>query len=320
MKSRARKIILLTLLVLSFFAAFWPGTDGKAGEMDVVAGMSAHQIARILRDKNLIVSKVPFLLWVKARQAGSKIHVGRYEIPMGRSAFWIVDDMIYGRTKKSKVTIPEGFSSWQIAQRLEALGLGDAEVIKKAIRDNQLEGFLYPATYDIDYGLTATDLLRIFQSEFERRWTGELDRRARERKWTKKEAVTMASILEREARVPEELPLISAVYHNRLKKRMKLEADPTVQYGMGYWKKRLLYEDYRNTKSPYNTYLHLGLPPGPICSPGSKAISAALNPAQSTALYFVARENGTHDFSRTFREHTRKVRERNRTRRLNKKN
>jgi UPF0755 protein len=132
---------------------------------------------------------------------------------------------------------------------------------------------------------------------------------------TKKEVVTLASILQREVRVPEEWGLVSAVYHNRLAKHMRLEADPTVQYALGFWKPRLTYDDYRNTHSPYNTYLVMGLPPGPICSPGLDAIKAALWPADSKALFFLAAEGGHHTFSETYRDHTNKVNKRNRKKR-----
>ena len=129
------------------------------------------------------------------------------------------------------------------------------------------------------------------------------------------EVVTLASILEREVRVREELPLVSAVYHNRLKKHMMMQADPTVQFAQGLWKSRLTYDDYRNTRSPYNTYLNFGLPPGPICSPGTEAIQAALYPAASNALYFLAAEGGRHTFSADYRTHVNKVNHRNRGKR-----
>ncbi len=145
-----------------------------------------------------------------------------------------------------------------------------------------------------------------------------MTQRAKALGWSKKNVVTMASIIEREARDRNELPMISAVYHNRLKKHMRLEADPTVQYALGYWKKRLLFSDINRTQSPYNTYLYAGLPPGPICNPGKDAIRAALWPTESDALYFVAKDDGRHDFSTTFKEHSAKVKMRNIQRRKGK--
>jgi len=155
-------------------------------------------------------------------------------------------------------------------------------------------------------------VLKQMVEEFNRRWTPEFDARARELGLNKRQVVSLASILEREIRVRDELPLISSVYHNRLRKGMKLDADPTVQYAMGYWKKRLTNEDYRRTLSPYNTYLNPGLPPGPICSPGLDAIQAALYPAATESLYFVAQEDGRHSFSSSYREHVNKVKVRDR--------
>lgn len=254
-------------------------------------------------------------MWMKLRGAEQKIHVGLYRFPMGRSAFWIVDDLINGRTQKMKLVIPEGFASWQIAERLGELKVCDPAKFKQLVAEKKLEGFLFPATYEMDIGLTAETVAKQLVNKFESQWTPEMDARAQQMGFSKRDIVVLASIIEREVRVREELPLVSAVYHNRLRKKMKLDADPTVQYAIGYWKSRLTYNDYRNVKSPYNTYLVAGLPPGPICSPGADAVQAALWPAQSDALFLVAQEDGRHSFSATYRDHTNKVNRRNRGKR-----
>lgn len=312
-----KSFLVVLLLVILGGVLFWPGRGSNFVEITVESGMSAHDVADQLKEKGLIRMQLPFLVWTRVFKAGSKIHVGRYKIPQGRSSYGIVRDLIEGNTERLKFVVPEGFASWQIAERLEQMGLCSSATFLKIVQDKALEGFLFPATYELEYGLAAQTIAEKMKEEFDRRWTPEFEARAKELKWTKKEVVTLASIVEREVRASDERPLVSAVYHNRLKKRMMLQADPTVQYALGYWKDRLTYDDYRNTKSPYNTYINFGLPPGPIASPGVDSIRAALWPADSPALYFVARPDGRHNFSTTYREHTNKVNARNRSSKKN---
>lgn len=306
------KIAFVILLVSVW--VFWPGSGQNWVEIEVNEGQNAHDIARELKDAGAIRLKAPFLLWTKIRRAESRLKIGRYRISKGRAAFWIVDDFIQGRIEKARLVIPEGFASWQIAERLESLKICDGSAFKEVVKNQKLEGFLFPATYELPNGLSAVTVARLLTEQFNARWTPELESRAKEIGWTKLQAVTFASIIEREVRVRDELPEVSALYHNRLRINMKLQADPTVQYALGYWKPRLTYADYHNTKSLYNTYLHYGLPPAPICSPGLDAIKAALWPSQSDALYILATEAGRHSFSSTLREHTNKVNRRNRSR------
>jgi len=308
-------VILAILFIAGVFWSLWPGSGRSWVEIDVAEGMNAHQVADQLKEKGFLRTKIPFLIWIKLRGVGEQLKLGRYRFSKGRSSFWVVDDLTHGRTQKIKVVIPEGFSSWQIAERLEALKICEAQGFKDIVLQNDLEGFLFPATYELDVGLNPRRVAEFLKAEFEKRWTPDYERRVRELGWTRKMGVTLASIVEREAVVKDELSVVSSVYHNRLKKNMLLQADPTVQYALGYWKKRLLYNDYRKTKSPYNTYLHPGLPPGPICSPGLPALEAALWPADTPYLYFVAAEKGRHQFSTSYREHVNRVNRRNRNRR-----
>jgi UPF0755 protein len=312
-----RRRVLLFLFAATLFGIwiFWPGNGTNWIEVDVTQGKTGYDVATELRDKGLLRSVHSFLFWAKVRGAGAKLKVGRYRFSKGRSAWWIIDDLVNGRTQKIRVVIPEGFASWQVAERLDELKLANKDEFLKVVREKGLEGFLFPATYDLDAGYTAAALAQVFVTRFDKEWTADMENRAKSLRMTKKAVVTLASIIEREAMVAEERPIISSVYHNRLKKNMPLQADPTVQYSLGYWKQRLLYTDYHSVKSPYNTYLNTGLPPGPICSPGLPAIEAALSPAQTDYLYFVAAEAGHHTFSATYREHTNKVNKRNKERR-----
>lgn len=308
--------VVLSVVVCAFAIAaisvLRRGSGPDVHEVHVTRGMSAGRVARLLVEKKVVSSPYPFLFWTRFRRANNKIQIGLYRFPSGRSAWWILSDMIKGKIEKARVAVPEGFASWQIAERLEATGVCDAEAFLQHVRENRLEGFLFPATYEIGERTDPTEVAALMVREFNERWTDETEERAKIFGWNKSEAVTLASIIEREVMDRSELPLVSAVYHNRLKNRMRLQADPTVQYAIGFWKPRLTYEDYTKTKSPYNTYRHGGLPPGPICSPGWDAVQAALWPADFPALYMLAQEDGRHTFSNTYREHTNKVNQRNR--------
>jgi len=166
-----------------------------------------------------------------------------------------------------------------------------------------LEGYLFPDTYLVPYGARARDAVDMMLSRMDRVFGDSLFARAAQQGMTPNQVLTLASIVEAEARVPDERPRVAAVYRNRLRRGMRLEADPTVAYAMGGYRGRLLYADLE-VDSPYNTYRKAGLPPGPICSPGEAAIHAALYPAPDTSsLYFVARGDGSHIFTRTLREH-----------------
>jgi len=314
---RSALIIILGILLL-FGAAFWPGSWVSWVQLDVRPGTAATVVARKLVDQGLLWTVYPMIFWTKILGADRKIKVGRYRFPKGRSAFWVVCDLISGHTQKIHLVVPEGFTSMQIAERLQMRMVCPADKFEEIVAAEKLEGFLFPATYDLDVGMEPKELVELFTASFNRVWTPEMEARAKEWGWSKREAVIFASIIEREVRDRAELPMISAVYHNRLKKKMRLEADPTVQFALGNWKSRLLYADINKTRSPYNTYLHGGLPPGPICNPGEDALKAALWPAESEALYFVAKEDGRHDFSKTFKEHSEKIRARDKMKRKKK--
>jgi UPF0755 protein len=171
-----------------------------------------------------------------------------------------------------------------------------------------LEGYVFPDTYAFPVGTTARQAVREMVYAFERRWKPEWDSSLTDLKINRNDLVTMASIVEKEARLPEERPVIAAVYYNRLRKGMLLQADPTVQYALGHHVGRVLYKDLA-VASPYNTYVHKGLPPGPVASPGAASLSAAANPANVPYLYFVASQDGHHEFRTTLEEHTTAIRQ-----------
>jgi UPF0755 protein len=217
------------------------------------------------------------------------------------------------------ITIPEGYSIAQITPLLARTLKVLPDSVTAAVHDTSmlarldipvptLEGYLFPDTYAFPVGTTARQAVREMVYDFERRWKPEWDSSAADLKINRNDLVTMASIVEREARLPEERPVIAAVYYNRLQKGMLLQADPTVQYAIGHHVGRVLYKDL-TTESPYNTYTHKGLPPGPIASPGVASLAAAANPASVPYLYFVAGRDGHHEFRTTLQEHTSAIRQ-----------
>jgi UPF0755 protein len=307
--------------------------------LEVPSGTSAARVADSLFQGGHIRSRRWFLWLVRVRQAAGRIRAGVYEVKAGQRASAVLSDLVDGRTRRVRVTVPEGFATWQIAERLQSVGLASAADFTAAVSSPSLEGYLFPETYHFEQGIPPARLAAAMTGRFDAVWSevlrGALEtgaarvedpsaagealparfRLADGRVWTRAEVVTLASLIEREARREEERPLVSAVYHNRLRKRMPLESDPTVQYSLGRWKERVLFRDL-DVDSPYNTYRRYGLPPGPICSPGRSSLAAALAPAPVAHLYFVADEStGGHWFSDTYAEHLRKVRERDALRR-----
>ena len=224
-----------------------------------------------------------------------------------------LDALTRGKGLVHTVTIPEGWELREIAPLLaRALSL-PPESIAAAVRDPALrervgisaptlEGYLFPDTYTFPDGCSARVAVAEMVHAFEREWRPQWDSVARAAGLSRSDAVTLASIIEKEARRPDERPLISGVYHNRLQRHMPLQADPTIQYALGHHVERVTFKDLE-VASPYNTYRHLGLPPGPIGSPGVASLDAAVSPAAVPYLYFVAAPDGHHEFRTTFAEH-----------------
>ena len=230
----------------------------------------------------------------------------------------MLDRLVAGDVVKIRITIPEGFTLREIASRVAANGVGTAgqflqaanapERLKKlGIPGESLEGYLFPETYTVTGTTSVDEVVRAMVLQFERQLTAELLLAARQRGLDRHALVTLASIVQKEAGNVAEMPLIAAVFHNRLRKGMRLQADPTVIYGIAGFDGNLT-RRHLETPTPYNTYTQSGLPPGPIASPGLAALRAAAMPASSNALYFVARGDGRHEFSSTLEAHSRAVR------------
>jgi UPF0755 protein len=275
--------------------------------------LSAHGIIR---------NRTAFELLARIRGLDRKLKAGTYELPKGSTAWAVIDALEKGRHVLLRVTIPEGLTLEEMAPLAEeALGV-PRDSFLVAARDQAaaqlyvagaltFEGLLLPETYLVPQGITARELVRHLADKGRDLWTPEWMPRLDSLGVTKLHLLALASIVEGEARLDEERPVIAAVYWNRIRKQMPLQADPTVQYAIqlatGKRKNRLLFKDYQ-FPSPYNTYRNTGLPPGPVNSPGRKSIEAALYPSEVPYLFFVAGASGRHVFTRTYREHLRAIR------------
>lgn len=265
-------------------------------------GTTSRQIAQKLKQEKIIPNVTIFLIYTKLTREGNKLQAGRYELnnKMGMSV--ILDKLTKGDVWGIKITVPEGYTSIQIADLLASKKLANKNRFLRLVKEKNLEGYLFPATYIIPPGTETEAIAQIMVEKFNNVFKEEFGQRLKELNYSQKQIITLASIIEREAKKNQERQLISAVFHNRLKKGYLLESCATVEYALRKNKVHLTYEDLK-IKSPYNTYLYPGLPPGPICNPGEASIRAALYPVKSEALFFVAQGDGTHRFSKYYQEH-----------------
>jgi len=322
-RARIRAAALAALCAL--LAACGPAADAPHARIIVPKRASLKSVAESLSAHGIIRSQTRFLLTARffglfiSQYRGLDRHLrpGRYDFAVGDGTRTILTKMVTGRTDDDLFTVPEGYTIQEMAEAAAArLGMDSAAFIA-ATRDSELrealgiphndrsvEGYLFPETYRVVFGASPEQLVAQMVHEFQTQWDTAWDARARQIGLTRHQVLTLASIVEAEARRHSERQVIAGVYYNRLKLRhpMKLEADPTVIYALGRHVNRVLIRDLR-IKSPYNTYLHTGLPPGPIDSPGRASILAALWPARHHYLYFVARPDGSHMFSETGAEH-----------------
>lgn len=314
-------LVLLPLIVASGleFAAFLyrPVTPAASTVVSVSPGLPFAEVARQLQAEGVVRSAAGFKLLAWLRGDARRIKAGPYDFGGPATPGRVLDRLVAGDVRRQRLTIPEGFSLREIASRIEAEGIGRAETFLHLARDPgfiaslgiaspSLEGYLFPDTYLFDSGTPEDRLIRAMVRQFESRLAPDLVEGAAKAGLDPHQLVTLASIIQKEAGTREEMPVIAAVFHNRLRRNMPLQADPTVIYGVADYngtitRKHLL------TPTPYNTYRMTGLPPGPIASPGEDALRAAAFPAAADYLFFVASGDGNHTFSRTLGEHNRAV-------------
>lgn len=315
-----RTIAILALLAtLGACGGEGPPTVGPAVRVTIPQGATFSQVVDTLHARDLVGAPRIFKLYARMKGADTRIRSGAYLFPPGASWATLLRDLTEGRVLTETLTIPEGFRLPQIAPRIAEISRTDPDTVLAVLRSDTivahlglpgptLEGYLFPETYRIAGGAPLGRVLEVVVEEYEAYWTPERVARREALGMTEREVVTLASIVQAEARLSSEMPLIASVYENRLARGQLLQADPTVLYALGGHRDRLLYAAMDSVADhPYNTYTQPGLPPGPIGSPGAEALDATLNPAETDFYYFVARTDGTHVFSRTLEEHNRAV-------------
>lgn len=300
--------------------------SGQPKQIDVtIESSAATQIPDILYNAGLLRDKTTFKIYLRLNKLDSKLKAGKYEFNTGMNAADIINKIVKGDVKKDtiKITIPEGFTVKEIAEAVEKTGLTSKEKFLSAVQDGnfdyeflknlpkrsgKLEGYLFPDTYEFAKSATPEQIIKKMIDRFNEIFNADMQRLAATRKMSIDQIVTMASIIEKEARVESERPIISGVYYNRLKIKQPLQVDATVLYALGGWKEKVYYTDLE-IDSPYNTYKHQGLPIGPISNPGKASLNAALNPDNVDYFYYVAKGDGSgaHSFTVTYSEFLKEV-------------
>lgn len=287
--------------------------EPKVVVMEVPAGMSVPTLSELLHGKGLVRSAGKFRWLVRLKGAARQIKAGEYQLSTGLRPGELLNKIIRGEVRLHQITFPEGYTLKQMAELLEANNLINAESFIAAATDpafvhslgipaTSLEGYLFPDTYRFAKGLPVETILRSFVAMFNQHFGPTQEEQARKLGFNRHQVIVLASVVEKETAVAEERPLIAGVFLNRLRKRVRLQSDPTVIYGLKNFDGNLT-RAHLQKDTPYNTYTRRGLPVGPICNPGAASIQAVLNPTSTSYLYFVAKKNGTHHFSNTLLEH-----------------
>ncbi|MCX7781483.1 MAG: endolytic transglycosylase MltG [Negativicutes bacterium] len=320
-----KKWHLLTFLTLFLLAVVVFGvvvarpaamTPGTPVIITVEPGMTAQEIGELLYVRGLIKNVLVFRVVAKIEGLENSLQAGEYQITSDMPVQKIVGMLARGETVYRLLIIPEGYTVNQIAELIESNKLGSAAKFKALAKNYapysymetnrpviyKAEGFLFPDTYRVSAGITEEQLLAMLVAQFDKQLTAEMRDKINQRGLTLRETIILASLVEKEARVDTDRPLIAGAFLNRLKKDMPLQSCATIQYILGVPKPELTIKD-TEIPSPYNTYQNLGLPPGPVANPGMAAIRAVLDPAETNFLYFVADKNGAHIFSETYEQH-----------------
>lgn len=310
-----------TLLTLIHFyiALFIPPSNEKIWkEVQVTEGMSFKAIAAELKKEGIIRYRGYFEIIGRLQGISRKVRTGYYGLSTDMSIWEVLDYLRKGRIIEYEVVVPEGYNLYQIGWTLSGTPLiaqphefidlvkNKAYVHSLGVDADTLEGYLFPDTYYLPKGIKLEEIPKKMLQRYKAVFTDSKRNRAKELGFTEQQIITLASIIEKEAKIDSERKLISAVYHNRLTRGMKLQSDPTAVYGTKAWIQKVTREDLKR-RSPYNTYLHKGLPPGPIANPGEGSIIAALYPEHVDYLFFVAQGDGSHYFSKDFNAHEKAI-------------
>jgi len=325
-RRRFPRFVLLALLFLAALAAYFyyrlenpPGSrrPGEEVTVEIPPGTSTSEIFRRLKRAGVIEDARLAEIYYRLHRRKTALQAGEYRFHHPMPIDEVINRMGRGDVVRHAIVVPEGLTAEETFELFWKQGIGGPDAFHAALVGTELvpgltrgvsdlEGFLFPDTYVVTRTTSARQIVDRMVANFRQHFTPEIQRRAEALGLTTRQAVTLASIVQRESSVKSEGPVIAGVYLNRLRRGMRLQADPTVVYALkrdGKWTATLHRSDY-DYESPYNTYLHEGLPPGPICSPGADALRAAVNPAHMAYLYFVADPtNGGHTFSATFEDH-----------------
>ena len=329
MRKPKQILILFVVLAAAIVAGAWSGLsrygatpadpETRSEQVLVIApGMGITAAATLLHRAGVIKHPNLFRLFARTAQGDRTIKAGEYRVSAAMPPAEILDRLLSGDVVLYRVTFPEGYSLYQVAERVDRTGLASKSAFIAAATDKTLagklgipaetlEGYLFPETYYFPASATPTEMAAVMVSRFNTIFTGAWEARARQLNFSIHQVVTLASIIEKETAHPDERPLIASVFHNRMAKDMRLESDPTVIYGIPDFDGNITRAHLRQ-KTLYNTYKIRGLPPGPIANPGKAALFAALYPAETDYLFFVSKNDGTHQFSTTLAEHNQAVR------------
>jgi UPF0755 protein len=322
---RVFRLLLLAVLlaVLAGVYLFYrlehpPRSGAPTGPATIVfaPGTSTAKIFATLAKEGVVRDAKLAEIYYRLYRAGTPLQAGEYQFDRPMPIDEIINRMSHGDVVKYPIVVPEGLTADETFQLFWSRGIGGPEGFRRALGEtellpglttgvNDLEGFLFPNTYVVTRSTSARQIVDRMVGEFRKNFTPEMREKAKALGFTPRQTVILASIIEKESALKSEGPVIAAVYLNRLKKGMRLQADPTVMYALkkdGRWSGLLHRSDY-SYDSPYNTYVNDGLPPGPICNPGLAALHSAVSPANADYLYFVADTTGGHTFTRTFEEH-----------------
>jgi UPF0755 protein len=323
-KSALRLALFLAALALAvasylFYRLEHPGRAAEPGAEVTISfpqGTPTSTIFRQLAQAGVISDARLAEIYYRLYRKGTPLQAGEYRFGRPTPIDEVINRLARGNVVKYAIVVPEGLTAEETFELFWKQGIGGPDAFRQALRSTELlpgltqgisdlEGYLFPDTYIVTRSTSAQQIVDRMINEFRRNFTPEMRERAQALGLTPRQAVVLASIVEKESAVPAERPLIASVYVNRLRSGMRLQADPTVIFALkrdGKWTGTLYRSDY-TYESPYNTYVSDGLPPGPICNPGLRALKAAVSPAKTAYLYFVAQDSGGHTFSKTFEEH-----------------
>jgi len=309
-------LLIINLIFFSYGRQLLEPVSNRAIAKEIIqikSGSSLEKVTNQLYNKGLIKEPVAFKAYVRIRGFATRIQAGYYQLSSNMSVMEIADRLVKGRVATYKLTLPEGITIEEIGDLLAQRGLSREKFLALA-KDKKvnlfsapstvkynLEGFLFPETYQIPYGSDEEEIIGIMLNQFKRRIKA-FEKEIEKSDYSLYQIITIASLIQAEAQIKDEAPVIASVIYNRLDRGMRLQLDATVQYSLPERKSRLLYSDLK-VDSEYNTYQNIGLPPGPINNPGIEMIKAALNPEDTDYLYYVVTKKGRHTFTRSYREH-----------------